>query len=220
MEDSTSILDDEEDYPVETVLEKRGNMFYLQWKDGTRSWQHRNDVSNDLIDPFEARWEGYHSGVIVLYKKPVGRAPLRLRFIDWPWKNATIWVLAPPPEIGETRRIAYNQLNPGDAWFDFTRCRRGLHSMCLVSRHLSEIARPLLYCVVPLWHEAAIVLFFRTLCSKPEYGLWARELASHITLTAPSVIQNFRLTIAAARAYSRSSFHCSQRHVFQRRPHE
>lgn len=51
MEDSTSILDDEEDCPVETVLEKQSNMFYLQWKDGTRSWQHRNDVSDDLIDP-------------------------------------------------------------------------------------------------------------------------------------------------------------------------
>ncbi|KAK4242983.1 hypothetical protein C7999DRAFT_36694 [Corynascus novoguineensis] len=53
MKDSTSIHDNEKDYPVENVLEKRGNMFYLQWKDGTRSWQHRNDVSDDLIDPFE-----------------------------------------------------------------------------------------------------------------------------------------------------------------------
>jgi hypothetical protein len=100
MEDSTSILDNEEDYPVETVLEKRGNMFYLQWKDGTCSWQHRNDVSDDLIDPFEARWEGYHSGVIVLYKKLAGRAPFRLRFKDWPWENATIWA-------------TYKELSPG-----------------------------------------------------------------------------------------------------------
>jgi hypothetical protein len=51
--------------------------------------RHRNDVSDGLIDPFEARWEGL--GVIALYKKPVGRAPFRLRFIDWPWENATIW---------------------------------------------------------------------------------------------------------------------------------
>lgn len=38
MEMEDSIPDDMEDYPVECVLEKRGNMFYLQWKDGTRSW--------------------------------------------------------------------------------------------------------------------------------------------------------------------------------------
>jgi hypothetical protein len=90
MEDGTSIPDDA-DYPVERLLEKRGNMFYLQWKDGTRSWQHRRDVSEDLIDPFEAEWEGYHLGVIVLYKRPTGRAPFRLQFEDWPWENGTIW---------------------------------------------------------------------------------------------------------------------------------
>jgi hypothetical protein len=100
MEDSTSIFDNEKDYPVETVLEKRGDMFYLQWKDGTCSWQHRNDVSDDLIDPFEASWKGYHSGVTVLYKKPAGRAPFRLRFKDWPWENATIWA-------------TYKELSPG-----------------------------------------------------------------------------------------------------------
>ena len=66
------------------------------------------------------------------------------------------------------------------------------YSMCLVLLHFSEIARPLLYCVVPLWHEVAMVLFFRTLCSKPEYGLWTCDFACYITLTAPSVIQNFQ----------------------------
>ena len=91
MEHSTGIPDDKADYPVECVLEKRGHMFYLQWKDGTRSWQHRHDVADDLVDPFEASWKGYHLGVAVLYKKPAGRAPFRLRFKDWPWKNATIW---------------------------------------------------------------------------------------------------------------------------------
>jgi hypothetical protein len=90
VEDSTSIPDNAE-YPVERLLEKRGNMFYLEWKDGTRSWQHRHDVSDDLIDPFEAGWKGYHLGVIVIHKKSTGRAPFRLRFKDWPWENATIW---------------------------------------------------------------------------------------------------------------------------------
>jgi hypothetical protein len=74
---SIRTVPDDADYPVERLLEKRGNMFYLQWKDGTRSWQHRRDVSEDLIDPFEAEGEGYHLGVIVLYKRPTGRAPFR-----------------------------------------------------------------------------------------------------------------------------------------------
>ncbi|KAH8755314.1 hypothetical protein F5883DRAFT_177884 [Diaporthe sp. PMI_573] len=101
IDDNTSIPDDV-DYPFDYVLEKRRNMFYLQWKDGTRSWQHRHQVSDDLIKPFEASWKGYRLGVDVLYKKPAGRAPFRLRFKDWPWENATIWATYGElsPELG------------------------------------------------------------------------------------------------------------------------
>ncbi len=68
----------------------------------------------------------------------------------------------------------------------------GLYSMCLVSHRLSVMARPLLYSVVPLWDETAMLLFFRTLCGSPQYGRYTPEVACHITLTAPSVIQKFR----------------------------
>ena len=69
---------------------------------------------------------------------------------------------ASPPEMGEQHSVADH---------------RDLHSMCLVSRHLSGMAYPLLYRTVLLWDEAAIYLFFRTLCRKPGYGLWTRQLA-------------------------------------------
>jgi hypothetical protein len=97
-----------------------------------------------------------------------------------------------PPEIGETRPVAYNQLMVDEPWFAFTRCRRGLHSLCRVSRRLSEMARPLLYRVVTIWDEKAMLLLFRTLCRKPEYGLWTRYLSCHITLSSLSVIREIR----------------------------
>jgi hypothetical protein len=101
-------------------------------------------------------------------------------------------LLPTPPEIGETRPVAYNQLMVDEPWFAFTRCRRGLHSLCRVSRRLSEMARPLLYRVVTIWDEKAMLLFFRTLCSKPDYGLWTRYLSCHITLSSLSVIREIR----------------------------
>jgi hypothetical protein len=97
-----------------------------------------------------------------------------------------------PPEIGETRPVAYKQLMVDEPWYDFTRCRRGLHSVCLVSRRLSEMARPLLYRVVALWDETAMLLFFRTLCSNPEYGPCARYFSCHITLTCGTVVREVR----------------------------
>jgi hypothetical protein len=63
--------------------------------------------------------------------------------------------------------------------------------MCLVSRRLSVMAYPLLYCVVPLWDEREMLLFFRTLLSTPRFGHYTRYVACHITLTTPSVIHKF-----------------------------
>ncbi|KAK4123031.1 hypothetical protein N657DRAFT_690711 [Parathielavia appendiculata] len=101
-------------------------------------------------------------------------------------------LLPQPPEIGETRPVAYKQLMVDEPWFDFTRCRRGLHSLCRVSRRLSETARPLLYRRVAIWDEKALLLFFRTLCRKPDYGLWTRYLSCHITLSDLAVIREIR----------------------------
>ncbi|SPQ22998.1 714e42be-b691-4a69-a2d7-56a34fbf0027 [Thermothielavioides terrestris] len=102
------------------------------------------------------------------------------------------FLLPQPPEIGETRPVGYRQLMVEEPWFDFTRCRRGLHSLCRVSRRMSEMARPLLYRVVAIWNERSMLLFLRTLYNKPHYGLWTRYLSCHITLTRESVIREFR----------------------------
>ncbi|KAK4096446.1 hypothetical protein N658DRAFT_501589 [Parathielavia hyrcaniae] len=101
-------------------------------------------------------------------------------------------LLPQPPEIGETRPVGYKQLMVDEPWFDFTRCRRGLHSLCRVSRRLSGMARPLLYRRVAIWDEKTLLLFFRTLCGKPDYGLWTRYLSCHITLTDLAVMREIR----------------------------
>ena len=101
------------------------------------------------------------------------------------------FLVPPPPEIGEERPVADNQLASDTPWFDFIQSRRDLCSICRVSPRLSDFARPLLYRDVTIWHEAAMHLFFQTLLDKPEYGLWTRYFACHITLTVPSVIQKF-----------------------------
>jgi hypothetical protein len=88
--------------------------------------------------------------------------------------------------------VAYDQLMVDEPWFDFTRCRRGLHSLCRVSRRLADMARPLLYRVVAIWDERAMLLFLRTLYAKPSYGLWTRYLSCHITLTDENVIRETR----------------------------
>ncbi len=75
MEDGTSIPD-HVDVFVKIVLGRRGNLPYLVLKDRSRSWQHRDHLSDDLIEPLEASWEGYHLGVDVLYKKPAGHQRL------------------------------------------------------------------------------------------------------------------------------------------------
>ncbi|KAL1839398.1 hypothetical protein VTJ49DRAFT_1529 [Mycothermus thermophilus] len=103
------------------------------------------------------------------------------------------YLVPQPPEIGETRPVGYHQLlEEEEPWFDFTRCRRGLRSMCLASRRLSQLAFPLLYRVIALWDETAVLLFLRTLTDKPEYGPWTRYLSCHLTLSELSVIRNIR----------------------------
>ncbi|KAK4137127.1 hypothetical protein BT67DRAFT_459813 [Trichocladium antarcticum] len=75
------------------------------------------------------------------------------------------------PEIGETRPVAYNQLMVDEP------------CVCRVSRHLYQLARPLLYRVIAMCDETTMFLLFRTLCEKPEYGHATRYLSCHMTLT-------------------------------------
>lgn len=97
-----------------------------------------------------------------------------------------------PPEIGETKPVSYNQMIADEPWFNFTRCQRGLRSLCLVSRRLSQTAFPLLYRTVAVWDEKSMLFFFRTLCNKPSYGTWTRYFSCHLTLTSSTVIREFR----------------------------
>lgn len=101
-----------------------------------------------------------------------------------------------PPEIGETHPVTYDQLMPEEAWYDYTRSRRGLWSLCLTSRLLNSLAQPLLYRVVALLAEEGMVLLFRTLTENPSMGLSTRYLSCHFTLTAESVVRETRRSVA------------------------
>ncbi|KAK0717671.1 hypothetical protein B0T26DRAFT_645418 [Lasiosphaeria miniovina] len=101
-----------------------------------------------------------------------------------------------PPELGETRPVSYAKLVPGEAWYSLTRNRRGLCSLCLVSRRWAAAARPLLYRVLTILDEDAVVLLFRTLVETPSYGTWARFLSCHLTLTSEPVIREARRAIS------------------------
>lgn len=100
-----------------------------------------------------------------------------------------------PPEIGETRPVAYHKLMPGEPWYDFTRCRRGLWSLCLVSRRFAAEAQPLLYRVMALLDEESMFLFFRSLAERPDRGRWTRYLSVHLTLTRDSTIRETRRAV-------------------------
>lgn len=99
------------------------------------------------------------------------------------------------PDIGETHPVSYEKLDEGELWYDHTRSRRGLWSMCQVSRQLLAIAQPLLYRVVALLSEESMFLFFRTLTDRPHYGPWTRYLSVHLTLTSLSVIRETRRAV-------------------------
>ncbi|KAK0622642.1 hypothetical protein B0T14DRAFT_514192 [Immersiella caudata] len=99
------------------------------------------------------------------------------------------------PEIGETRPVSYHKLMPGEPWHDFTRCRRGLWSLCLVSRRFSAEAQPLLYRVIALLNEESMFLLFRTLVEHPLHGRWSRYFGIHLTLTRDSCIRETRRAV-------------------------
>ncbi|KAK3369451.1 hypothetical protein B0T24DRAFT_632627 [Lasiosphaeria ovina] len=101
-----------------------------------------------------------------------------------------------PPELGETHPVSYAKLVPGEAWYSLTRNRRGLCSLCLVSRRWAAAARPLLYRVLTILDEDAMVLLFRTLAETPPYGTWTRFLSCHLTLTSEPVIRETRRAIS------------------------
>ncbi|KAM7203232.1 hypothetical protein V8F33_002223 [Rhypophila sp. PSN 637] len=67
------------------------------------------------------------------------------------------------PTIGRTRPGPYESLVPTEEWYTFTRNRRGLGSLCRVSRKFSAYARPLLYRTVAIISVTSLVLFYRTI---------------------------------------------------------
>ncbi|KAL1855761.1 hypothetical protein VTK73DRAFT_8484 [Phialemonium thermophilum] len=101
-----------------------------------------------------------------------------------------------PPEIGETRPVAYDQLVPGEPWYDFTRCRRALRNLHFVCRQFAQLAQPLLYRVVAILDEVGLVLFFRTMLERPDLGLRTRYFSCHLTLTQASVIRETRRALS------------------------
>jgi hypothetical protein len=54
--------------------------------------------------------------------------------------------------------------------------------MCLVSRRLSYVSRPLLYHTVLLRDAKSLYRLFWTLCRRPKYGRWARWFACNFVL--------------------------------------
>lgn len=97
-----------------------------------------------------------------------------------------------PPEVGETRPVGYDKLLPGEPWFDFTRSRRALRSLCLTSHGLRNLSQPLLYRRIAILDEEGMLLLFRTLSERPTFGNLTRYLSCHLTLTSEAVILETR----------------------------
>src|SRR5437763_1628810 len=84
--------------------------------------------------------------------------PVHLELLPTEILTAILELLVPqPPEVGETKPVSYEKLMPGEPWYDFTRSRHGLRSLCLVNRHLSTLAFPYLYRTVAILNEDAMV---------------------------------------------------------------
>lgn len=97
-----------------------------------------------------------------------------------------------PPELGDTRPVAYNQLVPAETWYTITRNRRALRQVCLTGRSLCVIAQPLLYRVISIVDEEGMLLLFRTLTERPDMGRSVRYFSCHLTLTRLEVVREMR----------------------------
>jgi len=104
--------------------------------------------------------------------------------------NILDFIVPQRPSIGETRPVAYNSIAPGDDWHAFTRGRRGLWSLCLVSRHFASLAQKLLYKTVAILDEDSFVLFFRTAFETGLPSSLTRSFSCHLTLTRPNGIRS------------------------------
>lgn len=96
------------------------------------------------------------------------------------------------PEVGDTRPVSYDKLAPEEPWYDITRNRRALRSLCLTSRQLFAVARPLLYRVISILDEEGMLLLFRTLTERPAIGECTRYLSCHLTLTRLNVVREMK----------------------------
>lgn len=99
------------------------------------------------------------------------------------------------PEVGDTRPVSYDKLIPGEIWYDITRNRRALRSLCLASRGLCTIAQPILYRIINILDEEGMLLLFRTLTENPALGQSARYLSCHLTLTRLGVVRELKKAI-------------------------
>ena len=105
------------------------------------------------------------------------------------------YLIPEPPEIGETRPVTYDKLAAGELWYDITRNRHGLRSLCLTSRGLYAMAQPLLYRIISIVDEEGMVLLFRTLIERPELCYDTRYFSCHLTLTRIAVISDTKRAI-------------------------
>jgi hypothetical protein len=65
------------------ILERWGrNMFLVQWSDGSSTWAHREDVSDQDLEDFEKDYKGFRLGVEVLRtrRRSSGGAEYRMRW--------------------------------------------------------------------------------------------------------------------------------------------
>ncbi|KAK1756390.1 hypothetical protein QBC47DRAFT_379857 [Echria macrotheca] len=128
---------------------------------------------------------------------PNGPRPVHLELLPPEILTTILELLLPqPPEVGETKPVEYEKLVPGEPWYDFTRSCYGLRSLCLVNRRFSTLAFPYLYHTVAILNEDAMVLLFRTLTERLDYGSWVRYLGIHLTLTSDIVTQETRRALS------------------------
>lgn len=70
-------------YQVECLLARWGkNTFFLRWCDGTTGWEpKRNILDKQMLDEFEARYQGFDEGVDVLNSR--SKAGKRQYLLHW-----------------------------------------------------------------------------------------------------------------------------------------
>ena len=72
-----------QEHTIDRILERWGrNLFLVQWSDGSSTWAHREDVSDQDLEDFEKDYKGFRLGVEVLRtrRRSSGGAEYRVRW--------------------------------------------------------------------------------------------------------------------------------------------